>query len=359
MNQVTELRSRGIQEADVFAAADALLAEGKRPTIERVRLKIGRGSPNTVSPMLERWFGTLADRLVGSAAVSGSGRSAGNDPDGMPAGVRNAARLLWETARREAEEVQRGELEAAAAALEARDAALIEAQDALARREEAFAQARVSLDAALASSQQARETLERQLKEHALEAQRTRAGLDDEIKRLTALLSQAAETQEQMRRDHAKLIAARDQDLRQAEERHAAKERRMLADVDRARQSAKQLEGSLSREQQQRMRSEEAAAQTLEAGRRMLRDMQQAAQEVERELRERLAEQASQLAQAQAQGSALQQRQEALEQQLTEERKSHEDTRGLLAGALAAVRPTEKLPRKPTVRRGKSSSPKP
>jgi hypothetical protein len=109
MAEIRQTLARGIQEADVFAAADALLAEGKRPTIERVRLKIGRGSPNTVSPMLERWFATLGERLVGSAAAPG--RSAGNDPDGMPVGVRNAARLLWETARREAEEVQRGELE--------------------------------------------------------------------------------------------------------------------------------------------------------------------------------------------------------------------------------------------------------
>jgi len=91
MNQIAEVRSRGIQEADVFEAADALLAEGKRRTIERVRMKIGRGSPNTVSPMLERWFGTLPDRLVGSAAASGSKRPADNDPDGMPVGVRNAA----------------------------------------------------------------------------------------------------------------------------------------------------------------------------------------------------------------------------------------------------------------------------
>ena len=98
MNQIAEVRVRGIQEADVFGAADALLAEGKRPTIERVRLKIGRGSPNTVSPMLERWFATLSERLVSIQAVSA--RQAGNDPDGMPAGVRNAAKLLWETARR-------------------------------------------------------------------------------------------------------------------------------------------------------------------------------------------------------------------------------------------------------------------
>ncbi|MDR6859510.1 DNA-binding protein [Variovorax guangxiensis] len=357
MNQMAEVRSRGIQETDVFEAADALLAEGRRPTIERVRLKIGRGSPNTVSPMLERWFATLSERLV--SVQPAPGRPAGGNADGMPPGVRNAAKLLWESARREAEEVQRGELDAARAALQEREAALIEAQDALARREKAFAQVRASLDSALASSQQARETLERQLKEHALEAQRTRTGLDDEIKRLTALLSQAAETQEQMRREHAELVAAKDQHLRQAEERHAGQERRMLADVDRARQFAKQLEVSLSGEQQQRMQSEEAAAQTLEAGRRMLRDTQQAAQNVERELRDRLAEQAGLLAQAQSRASALQQRQEDLERQLGEERKSHEDTRGLLAGALAAVRHTEKLPRKPTVRRGKSSSPKP
>jgi len=337
MAEIRQTFSRGIQEQDVFAAADALLAEGRRPTIERVRLKIGRGSPNTVSPMLERWFGTLADRLVGSAAGSSSGRRAGNDPDGMPVGVRNAAKLLWETARREAEEVQHGELEAARVALQEREATLVEAQDALGRREEAFAQARVSLDAALASSQQARETLERQLKEHALEAQRLRTGLDDEIKRLTALLSQAAETQEQMRREHAELVAAKDQDLRQAEERHAGQERRMLADVDRARESAKLLEAGLAREQQQRLQSEQAAANTLEAGRRMLRDTQQTAHQLERELRDQLAAQAALVAQARTEGSAMQQRLDHLQDLLGEEKKSHESTRALLSTALADI----------------------
>ena len=146
MNQIAEVRSRGIQEADVFEAADALLAEGKRPTIERVRLKIGRGSPNTVSPMLEKWFATLGERLVGSTAGPASGRPAGNDPDGMPVGVRNAARLLWETARREAEEVQRLEMVSVRSELQTREDVLAAAQTALAQREEAFAQARVNAD---------------------------------------------------------------------------------------------------------------------------------------------------------------------------------------------------------------------
>ena len=83
---------------------------------------------NTVSPMLERWFATLAERLVGSTAGSASLRPAGNDPDGMPVAVRNAARLLWETARREAEEVQRDELESVRSELQAREDALAEAQ---------------------------------------------------------------------------------------------------------------------------------------------------------------------------------------------------------------------------------------
>ena len=336
MHQIAEVRTRGIQEADVFAAADALLGEGKRPTIERVRLKIGRGSPNTVSPMLERWFATLGERLVGSTAGSASARPAGNDPDGMPAGVRNAAKLLWETARREAEEVQRGELESVRAELQAREDALREAQAALAQREEAFAHARASLDAALASSQQARETLEGQLKEHALEAHRVRMGLDDEIKRLTALLSQAGEIQERMRREHAEATAARDQDLRQAEERHAGQERRMLAEVDRARQTSKALESELAREQQRRAKSEEAAAKRLEAELEKLHQVRETARQAEAGLREQLAAQGIGLAQASAKTEALAASVETLERRLDEEKAAHEKTRRMLAEALVS-----------------------
>src|SRR4030095_17132254 len=79
------LASRGIRPEDVFDAADRLLAEGLRPTIERVRQKIGRGSPNTVSPMLERWFASLGAWLAGGALAPG-GHAASNDADGGPGG---------------------------------------------------------------------------------------------------------------------------------------------------------------------------------------------------------------------------------------------------------------------------------
>ncbi len=61
---------RGITAADVDRAADALLRQGHRPTIERVRLKIGRGSPNTINPLLDEWWSRLAGRLdAGPAAL--------------------------------------------------------------------------------------------------------------------------------------------------------------------------------------------------------------------------------------------------------------------------------------------------
>ena len=66
----TATPSRGITSSDVDRAADALLREGQRPTIEKVRAKIGRGSPNTINPLLDQWWSRLAGRLdAGPAAL--------------------------------------------------------------------------------------------------------------------------------------------------------------------------------------------------------------------------------------------------------------------------------------------------
>ena len=77
--------SRGITPADVDRAADALLRDGQRPTIEKVRLKIGRGSPNTINPLLDQWWSRLAGRLdAGPAALHR-----------LPEPVAHAAEGLW------------------------------------------------------------------------------------------------------------------------------------------------------------------------------------------------------------------------------------------------------------------------
>jgi DNA repair exonuclease SbcCD ATPase subunit len=55
----------GVPENEVFAAADAVLARGERPTVERVRLELGRGSPARVGGLLDQWWARLAERLNG------------------------------------------------------------------------------------------------------------------------------------------------------------------------------------------------------------------------------------------------------------------------------------------------------
>src|SRR6478735_12502674 len=86
---------RGIQEAQVWEAADVLLHEGLRPTIERVRQKIGSGSPNTVSPMLERWFATLGKRLEGRGGTS----LVDGEAQKLPLAMIQAAQQIWDVAR--------------------------------------------------------------------------------------------------------------------------------------------------------------------------------------------------------------------------------------------------------------------
>src|SRR6218665_2834326 len=107
--------ARGITENDVFKACDALLLEGARPTIERVRQALGRGSPNTISPMLETWFKHLGARIKDPGAFSA--------PATVPDPVLQAAQHFWEVAqaeaRRDVDERVRDGLAAAVANVEA------------------------------------------------------------------------------------------------------------------------------------------------------------------------------------------------------------------------------------------------
>ena len=82
--------TRGITENDVWLACDALLLEGARPTIERVRQKIGRGSPNTVSPHLDAWFKSLGARIKDPGTFS--------TPPELPDPVQQAAKHFWDVA---------------------------------------------------------------------------------------------------------------------------------------------------------------------------------------------------------------------------------------------------------------------
>jgi hypothetical protein len=83
---------------DVSQAADALLRTGERPTVEKVRAAIGRGSPNTVGPLLDAWWKRLAGRLDSGPAAFHR----------LPESVAHVTEVLWmqalEEGRRRAEQ---------------------------------------------------------------------------------------------------------------------------------------------------------------------------------------------------------------------------------------------------------------
>src|ERR1700690_1226210 len=92
---------RGVTASDVEHAADALLHAGERPTIARVRAKLGTGSPNTINPLLDPWWKRLGRRFdAGPAALHR-----------LPESVAMAAEALWlqtlaESRRRAVQEQQ-------------------------------------------------------------------------------------------------------------------------------------------------------------------------------------------------------------------------------------------------------------
>ncbi len=219
--------TRGIQQEEVWAAADALIASGERPTIERVRLKIGRGSPNTVSPMLEAWFATLGPRL--GVAIAGA-----QAEEGAPKELLQALDKVW-----------------AAAVAAARD----EADRALEPERDRLAQQGLKLDIARQELLQREAALtERGIAlEHALELAKS------QLRDQTAQLEKVGRDVEQARSSLANLVQERDADRKQfdeqlralaeerqrIEQRASANEKRLLEEVDRARQEAKQSSRAL------------------------------------------------------------------------------------------------------------------
>lgn len=208
--------ARGITESDVFKACDALLLEGARPTIERVRQTLGRGSPNTISPMLETWFKHLGARIKDPGAFSA--------PAGVSDPVFQAAQHLWEVAqaeaRRDVDDRVKDGLATAVANVEAEKerAAIAEAAAFSANAKAAHLQTQV--DQLLAA-------LEAERIQHAATSTRA-AAAEQRIQALQAEIQTAtqAAAQERIRADRA---------IAQADERAAAAERRAALEIDRER----------------------------------------------------------------------------------------------------------------------------
>lgn len=313
----------GVPENEVFAAADAVLARGERPTVERVRMELGRGSPARVGGLLDQWWEQLAGRLRGETRLPG-----------LPAEVAQTFIAIWQQATILAQGVVEQSLSGQRQVLE-------EEREALGALE-----ARTRLDVAQARQQTAEAVA-------ALQGVQTRLAdleqlLAQRLAQIADLRQQREEVQGQRDEARAQLIEVRQQlqDSRQQAEQVREEQQRYTRDVedrayreiDRAREDSKALAAQLKdangrlQVQQQALLSSQAAlaevreqrgvAQTQALG--MLRERDQAYEaqaQLHRDLQAlqpQLQAARAELASMREQAAAAQARADTLSQQLAD-----------------------------------------
>ncbi len=87
-------REGAIGFLDVQRAADALLKQGRKPSVAAIREHLGGGSPNTITPLLAKYWERLGNRL-------------GDGPESLervPEALARVTELLWRRALEEARE---------------------------------------------------------------------------------------------------------------------------------------------------------------------------------------------------------------------------------------------------------------
>jgi hypothetical protein len=165
--------SRGITSSDVSHAADTLLRAGERPTIEKIRLKIGKGSPNTINPLLDAWWKTLSARLdSGPAALHR-----------LPETVAHVAEALWMQAL---EEGRRG----AHAELKTSERLAADHQQNLEVRSHVLTLREGELDSRLRDRERTIDDLNLRLRELTTLLRKERATHELQLQRFTALQTQ-------------------------------------------------------------------------------------------------------------------------------------------------------------------------
>ncbi|MBT2324890.1 DNA-binding protein [Variovorax paradoxus] len=242
---------RGVQLEEVVEAADVLLARGLKPTIERVRQQLGGGSPNTISPLLDVWYERLSARVAGVAVPV---------EDDLPPNLRSA----WNHAKNEARTIANQALLEERAALEQGRAQLCADQAELAKREEQWVATTAAIEKALTETRDASEALRGELASAHGELGRLHGRYSTDVDKLQESLASERRLNETLRVEHARALEARkdtwQRERERLEAREIAHERRFLAEVDQARQSAKLLETELAKERKRQLQIGEEAA---------------------------------------------------------------------------------------------------
>ncbi|MGN7738544.1 DNA-binding protein [Pseudomonas sp. 22526] len=252
----------GVPENDVFAAADAVLARGERPTVERVRLELGRGSPARVGALLDQWWEQLAGRLRGETRLPG-----------LPAEVAQAFVAVWQKATTLAEGVVEQSLESQRQVLAGEREQLTIVED------------QVRQDASRARKQTAEALVARQVVETRLAdleqllAQR-QWQIDDLREQREELLGQRDEARQQLVEARQQLQDSRQlaEQTREAQQRYTRDvEDRAYREIDRAREEGKALSAQL-KEANGQSHAAQCALQTAQAALAETREQRATAQ---------------------------------------------------------------------------------
>ncbi|QAU23107.1 DNA-binding protein [Dyella sp. M7H15-1] len=232
--------TKGITEAQVHTAADALVAAGERPTVERIRAHLGTGSPNTVTRLLDFWWQALGARLTAHQAIA-------TIPD-APAEIAALAGQWWAWAWQQARETVQAEVAGERAQLASDRAALDREREALQQKE-------VRQQQLLAQAQQAETAMAARLADIQRLVEQQAAQLVDLTQQREALETRNERLEAEFLNVTTRL---------QAQETTAAAERETLtqqlratedhghAEVDRARQESKGLRTRLAAMEKER-----------------------------------------------------------------------------------------------------------
>jgi chromosome segregation ATPase len=237
---------RGITQDQVNTAADALVAAGDKPTVEKVRAALGTGSPNTVTRMLETWRSGLAERLQKVLQL----------PE-LPPEAGQAFTEVWRLAVTHAMSV-------ANAALAHEQNALLAAQTSLTQERKLWEIAIAEVRAQAQSADQGREMAETRLADiqRLVEQQAGQlAELTQQRDRLQALCDRQAAEIEALRGQLEDHLAILQTERNRQEVYVRGIEDRAHAEIDRAREESKSLQAAL----RQKERDTSTIAVQLEA----------------------------------------------------------------------------------------------
>jgi predicted nucleic acid-binding Zn-ribbon protein len=220
--------ARGITQEQVNAAADALVAAGEKPTVEKIRQALGTGSPNTVIRMLDTWRGSLAQRLQEVLTLPN-----------VPPEAGQAFAEVWRLAVSHAEAAARS--------------SLTEEQNVLFAEQTSLTQERKVWEIALAEAQSNVTESVTKLTYTEVQLSERQALVDQLEAQLTDLLQQRDRLQAQVDQQRGELDALRTERVAAQDHVHALEDRAHQA-VDHARQEIKSLQQRLEREQREHTR---------------------------------------------------------------------------------------------------------